>query len=65
MTTETATTARIEADPQVPMIRIVRDFVATPEQLLRAHTDPELFARWVGPASMTTKIDYWLSLIHI
>ncbi len=58
MTTETVS-ARIEADPQVPMIHIIRDFVATPEQLLRAHTDPELFTRWVGPASMTTTIDYW------
>jgi hypothetical protein len=39
----------IEADPTVPIIRITRDFDATPAQLMRAHTDPELFARWVGP----------------
>ncbi len=43
------TEAGIEADPTVPIIRITRDFRATPAQLLRAHTDPELFARWVGP----------------
>ncbi len=41
--------ATIEADPTVPLIRITREFDATPEQLLRAHTDPDLFARWVGP----------------
>ena len=51
--------AAIEADPQLPIIRITRDFAATPEQLVRAHTDPEIFARWVGPASLSTRIDHW------
>ena len=51
--------AAIEADPSLPIIRITRDFAATPEQLLRAHTNPELFARWVGPDATSTKIDYW------
>jgi uncharacterized protein YndB with AHSA1/START domain len=51
--------ATIEADPAVPLIRIVRDFNATPAQLLRAHTDPELFVRWVGPDHMIASIDYW------
>jgi uncharacterized protein YndB with AHSA1/START domain len=54
-TTETA----IEADPKLPVIRMTRDFAATPEQLLRAHTDPELFAAWVGPDTTTTKIVDW------
>ena len=49
----------IDADPKVPIIRMTRDFAATPEQLFRAHTDPELFARWVGPDSVTTRIDHW------
>ena len=51
--------ATIEADPKVPVIRITRDFTATPAQLLRAHTDPDLFVRWVGPNGMTTMIDQW------
>lgn len=51
--------AQIEADPNVPLIRITRDFHATPEQLFRAHTEPELFARWVGPDSLTTEILEW------
>ena len=38
----------IEADPNVPIIRITREFAGTPEQLLRAHTDPQLFAQWIG-----------------
>ncbi|KPM57065.1 polyketide cyclase [Frankia sp. R43] len=62
-TSSSATTAiettRIEADPNVPLIRLTRDFVATPEQLFRAHTDPDLFARWVGPDGMVTTIEHW------
>ncbi|MFZ2164794.1 MAG: SRPBCC family protein [Propionibacteriaceae bacterium] len=48
-----------EVDPHVPFIRIVRDFVATPEQLFRAHTDPTVFVRWIGPNDITTRIDHW------
>jgi uncharacterized protein YndB with AHSA1/START domain len=51
--------AAIEAVADVPIIKITRDFAATPEQLFRAHTDPDLFARWIGPDSVSTKIDYW------
>jgi uncharacterized protein YndB with AHSA1/START domain len=49
----------IEADTTVPIIRITRDFDATPAQLMRAHTDPELFVRWVGPDGMDTRIIEW------
>jgi uncharacterized protein YndB with AHSA1/START domain len=49
----------IEADPKVPIIRLTRDFAATPEQLFRAHTDPQLFVRWNGPNSLETRIDHW------
>lgn len=51
--------AVIEADKNVPLIRITRDFHATPAQLLKAHTDPEVFARWVGPDGMDTRIVEW------
>ncbi|MGL5851151.1 MAG: SRPBCC family protein [Phycicoccus sp.] len=57
--TTTQTEARIEADPQVPVIHIWREFAATPAQLFRAHTDPELFARWIGPSGTSTGIDQW------
>lgn len=49
----------IEADPKVPIIRLTRDFAATPEQLCRAHTDPWLFVQWNGPNSLETRIDQW------
>jgi uncharacterized protein YndB with AHSA1/START domain len=51
--------ATIEALEDLPIIRITRDFKATPDQLFRAHTDPDLFARWVGPHGISTKIDHW------
>jgi uncharacterized protein YndB with AHSA1/START domain len=51
--------ATIEADPTVPMISIHRDFAATPEQLFRAHTDPEVFARWIGPGSRRPTLTHW------
>ena len=55
----TITEATIEADENLPIIRLTRDFAATPAQLLRAHTDPALFARWVGPNGMDTRIVEW------
>ncbi len=51
--------AVIEADATVPAIHITRDFAAAPDRVLRAHTDPELFARWVGPDGSATRIDHW------
>jgi uncharacterized protein YndB with AHSA1/START domain len=59
MTTTTTTEVAIEADPKLPIIRMTRDFDATPAQLMRAHLDPDLFARWVGPDGMETTIDVW------
>jgi uncharacterized protein YndB with AHSA1/START domain len=49
----------IEADPKVPVIRMSRDFNATPEQLFRAHTDPALYAQWIGPNTMQTRVVEW------
>jgi uncharacterized protein YndB with AHSA1/START domain len=55
----TATQATIEADEQLPIIRITRDFAATPAQLFAAHTDPALFAQWIGPDGMEAKVTVW------
>lgn len=49
----------VEAVSDLPLIRFEREFDATPEQVQRAHTDPELFARWVGPDSRETVIESW------
>ncbi len=57
--TASFTEAAIEADPDVPMIRITRDFAATPDQLYRAHIDADIFARWIGPQDMAVRIIEW------
>ena len=49
----------IQADGRVPTIRIVREFDAAPELVFRAHVDPELYAQWIGPHSVTTRIIRW------
>ncbi|MQY27142.1 SRPBCC domain-containing protein [Nocardia aurantia] len=52
-------TTTVEADPVLPIIRISRAFTASAAQLFRAHTDPALYARWVGPAGTRTRIEHW------
>jgi len=48
---------RIELDDRVPLVRIVREFDAPVSKVFRAHTDPELFARWIGPKDLTTEVE--------
>ena len=50
---------QIEADPNVPTIRIIRDFDAPPEKVFRAWIEPELVAKWLGPKSTEMRIDQW------
>lgn len=58
-TEHTTQQATIEADATIPAIRITREFAATPAQLLRAHTDPTLYARWIGPDELATEVVSW------
>jgi len=48
---------QIEADPNVPTIRITRDFDAPPDRVFRAWVDPELIVQWLGPKSSDIRID--------
>ncbi|MDT0274569.1 SRPBCC family protein [Blastococcus goldschmidtiae] len=57
MTSTTHHETQILVDPDVPLVRIVREFDAPPEKVFRAHVDPELFARWTGPKGMEMCID--------
>jgi uncharacterized protein YndB with AHSA1/START domain len=59
MTATTKHETQIHADPKLPTITIVREFDAPPEQVFRAHTDPELFVQWIGPRSIDTRLDRW------
>lgn len=59
MNAATRSEATIEAVPDLPVITITREFDATPERVFRAHVDPDVFARWVGPNSVDTEIRHW------
>jgi uncharacterized protein YndB with AHSA1/START domain len=58
MTTTTRET-EITADTTVPTIRITREFDAPPAKVFRAHTDPDLLVRWLGPRDLEMHIDYF------
>jgi uncharacterized protein YndB with AHSA1/START domain len=50
---------QIAADPDVPLVRITREFDAPPEKVFRAHIDPELVRRWLGPRRHEMRIDHF------
>lgn len=50
---------QIAADPDVPMVRITREFDAPPAKVFRAHTDPDLVTRWLGPRGVEMRIDHF------
>jgi len=59
-TEQTATReTTIEADPNLPTIRIIRDFDAPPDRVFKAWVDPKLIVQWLGPKSGEIRIDTW------
>jgi uncharacterized protein YndB with AHSA1/START domain len=50
---------QIESDPRVPLVRITREFDAPPSKVFRAHTDPELLVRWMGPRGLEMSVDHY------
>ena len=56
MTTTTHET-EITADPHVPLVSIVREFDAPPVKVFRAHADPQLLAKWLGPRDLEMTVD--------
>jgi uncharacterized protein YndB with AHSA1/START domain len=59
MSATTSNEATIEAVPDLPVIKITREFDAPPERVFRAHVDRDLFAQWVGPRDIDTAITTW------
>jgi uncharacterized protein YndB with AHSA1/START domain len=57
--TTTTHETEISADPDVPLVRIIREFDAAPEKVFRAHTDPELVVQWLGPRRHEMLIDHY------
>jgi uncharacterized protein YndB with AHSA1/START domain len=49
----------ISLDPDVPLVRIVREFDAPPEKVFRAHVDPEIVVQWLGPRDQQMTVDTW------
>ena len=58
MSTSTRET-EITADPDVPLVRITREFDAPPAKVFRAHTDPELLVQWLGPRGHEMQVDHY------
>ncbi|GAA4932253.1 uncharacterized protein YndB with AHSA1/START domain [Actinomycetospora succinea] len=56
MSTTTRETT-ITADPAAPTVVITREFDAPRENVFRAHVDPDLVKRWLGPRDLTMEID--------
>jgi uncharacterized protein YndB with AHSA1/START domain len=55
----TAHETEIVADPTVPLVRITRVFDAPPENVFRAHTEPNLVTQWLGPRDLVMTIDHY------
>jgi len=59
MTSTSTRETEIVADPDVPLVRIIREFDAPVAQVFRAHTDPELLVRWLGPRRHEMRVDHY------
>ncbi len=46
----------ITAQPGTPFIDVTREVAAAPEKVLRAHTEPDLIVRWLGPHGMEMEL---------
>ena len=51
--------ARITAPDGQPVLEIVREFDASVEHVFRAHVDPELVVRWLGPRRLRMRLEQW------
>jgi uncharacterized protein YndB with AHSA1/START domain len=59
MTTTRTRETEIVADPDVPLVRIVREFDAPVAKVFRAHTDPDLLVQWLGPRDLQMRVDHY------
>jgi uncharacterized protein YndB with AHSA1/START domain len=59
MTATSTREAEILLDPDVPLVRITREFDAQTEKVFRAHTDPDLVVQWLGPRGYEMRLDHY------
>ncbi|SEN55958.1 polyketide cyclase [Cryobacterium sp. TMT1-3] len=52
-------TLKVTVVPHTPFVEYVREFDAPVAAVYRAHADPALVERWLGPNGYTTQIDHW------
>ena len=57
--TSTTNETEIFVDPDVPLVRITREFEAPVAKVFRAHTDGDLYAQWIGPEARGATIDHY------
>ena len=48
---------QIHSDPDVPLVRMVREFDAPPDRVFRAHAEADLIAQWLGPRNSEMRVD--------
>ena len=46
----------INAPAGTPFLEVIRDFDATPAQLFRVSTDPDLVTQWLGPRDLDVEL---------
>jgi uncharacterized protein YndB with AHSA1/START domain len=49
----------ITAEPGIPQIIVSREFDAPSDLVYRAHVDPDLLERWLGPRDLTLTVERW------
>jgi uncharacterized protein YndB with AHSA1/START domain len=54
-----ANKTEIIAEPGKQELFIKREFDAPPELVFKAHIDPDIYVKWVGPRDLTMTIDKW------
>jgi uncharacterized protein YndB with AHSA1/START domain len=47
----------ITAEPGMPQIIVTREFDAPRDLVFRAHTDPDLLVRWLGPRTLSMAVE--------
>ena len=59
MSTTTHHETTINVPEGLPTVEIIREFDAPPDQVYRAHVDPDLAMAWLGPRDIESRVDHW------
>lgn len=57
MSTTSTHQTEIEVPADLPLVRLTREFDAPAAAVFRAHADPDLLARWLGPRDVEMRTD--------